>query len=100
MDDRTIARTQARLIRTALTSTGLGARDLWLRYVHLGGEVGELELDAYLHHSMLLPRLVSTETYPASEAAVKSSAEAEEELSASRDQRDAAKVALEEAEDA
>ena len=55
MDDRTIARTQARLIRTALTSTGLGARDLWLRYVHLGGEVGELELDAYLHHALYLP---------------------------------------------
>lgn len=55
MDDRTIARTQARLIRTALTSNGLGARDLWLRYVHLGGEIGELELDAYLHHALYLP---------------------------------------------
>ncbi|WP_188539349.1 hypothetical protein [Kocuria dechangensis] len=54
MDDRTIARTQARLMRTAMSKAGLGTHELWLRYAHLGGEIGELELDAYLHHALYL----------------------------------------------
>ena len=55
MDDRTIARTQARMIRTVLASAGLEVCHLWLRYALLGGELGELELDAYLHHALYLP---------------------------------------------
>jgi hypothetical protein len=57
MDDRTIARTQARMIRTAITGAGPGVRELWREYRRLGGEVGELEVDAYLHHALhLVPR--------------------------------------------
>lgn len=57
MDDRTIARTQARMIRTAITGAGLGVRELWREYRRLGGEVDELEVDAYLHHALhLVPR--------------------------------------------
>ncbi|MEX5271819.1 hypothetical protein [Kocuria sabuli] len=57
MDDRTIARTQARMIRTAVTGAGLGVRELWREYRRLGGEVDELEVDAYLHHALhLVPR--------------------------------------------
>lgn len=57
MDDRTIARTQARMIRTAVTGAGLDVRELWREYRRLGGEVDELEVDAYLHHALhLVPR--------------------------------------------
>lgn len=55
MDDRAIARTQARLMRTAISNTGQSVRVLWEVYVHLGGEVAELEVDAYLHHALHLP---------------------------------------------
>lgn len=30
---------------------------LWLSYFGIGGEVSEFEVDAYLHHSLTLPRL-------------------------------------------
>ena len=43
------------VITDAARHATIYARDLWLRYVHLGGEVGELELDAYLHHALYLP---------------------------------------------
>jgi hypothetical protein len=57
MDDRAIARAQARLIRTAITGAGLAVHDLWQTYELLGGEVAELETDAYLHHALYLPPL-------------------------------------------
>lgn len=57
MDDRTIARTQARLMRAALADAGLGVHDLWQAYTRLGGEICELEVDAFLHHALhLVPR--------------------------------------------
>jgi hypothetical protein len=54
VDERTIARAQARMIRTALTDAGFGVHDLWLEYYRVGGKVGELEVDAYLHHALYL----------------------------------------------
>jgi hypothetical protein len=54
MDDRAIATTQARLMRTAISNTGQSVRVLWEVYVHLGGEIAELEVDAYLHHALHL----------------------------------------------
>ncbi len=55
MDDRAIARAQARLIRAALANAGLAVHDLWQTYELLGGQVAELEIDAYLHHALYLP---------------------------------------------
>lgn len=55
MDDREIARAQARLVRTAITNAGWAVRDLWQTYTLLGGEIAELEIDAYLHHALYLP---------------------------------------------
>jgi hypothetical protein len=55
MDDRTIAKAQARLMRTAMSNDGWSVRELWEAYVHLGGEIPELEIDAYLHHALHLP---------------------------------------------
>ena len=54
MDDRAIARAQARLMRAATANAGLGVEDLWQAYVQLGGEVGQLEVEAYLHHALYL----------------------------------------------
>lgn len=54
MDERTIARAQARMIRTALTDAGFGVHDLWLDYYRSGGKIGELEVDAYLHDALYL----------------------------------------------
>jgi hypothetical protein len=55
MDDRTIARVQARLIRTAITSAGLSLGALWQTDQLQGGELTHLEVDAYLHHALYLP---------------------------------------------
>lgn len=57
MDDDAVCREQARLTRQALQQAGLGLGQLWLHYFNLGGDVGELEVDAYLHHSLALPGL-------------------------------------------
>lgn len=54
MDDRAIGRAQARLMRAALTQAGLSVHALWQAYVLLGGEVGRLEVEAYLHHALYL----------------------------------------------
>lgn len=55
MEDRAIGRTQARLMRAAITHAGLTVEDLWRAYVLLGGEAGQLEIEAYLHHALHLP---------------------------------------------
>ncbi|MFI7482746.1 hypothetical protein ACH9EU_10055 [Kocuria sp. M1R5S2] len=55
MDDRSIARAQARLIRTTISDAGLSVHDVWQTYRLRGGQVAELEVDAYLHHALYLP---------------------------------------------
>lgn len=47
---------QARGLRLALDAADIGVGALWLHYFRLGGEVGEVEIDAYLHHALALPR--------------------------------------------
>lgn len=56
MDDWTIARAQARIMRTAITCAGVGIGDLWREYHLLGGTIDGLEVDAYLHHALYLTR--------------------------------------------
>ncbi|WP_016694743.1 hypothetical protein [Rhodococcus rhodochrous] len=41
----------------ALRASGLGVEELWLRYFALGGEVGKVEIEAYLNGLLPLPRL-------------------------------------------
>lgn len=46
---------QSRLLRRALTSSGIPAGDVWLRYFSIGGNVGEYEVDAYIQSLLSLP---------------------------------------------
>lgn len=53
--DEGVAREQARLLRRAVQGAGISREQLWLHYFSLGGEAGEVEVDAYLHQSLGLP---------------------------------------------
>lgn len=55
MDDRTVGTAQAKLMRAALLFEGVTISDLWWAYFLDGGEVQELEIDAFLHQSLHLP---------------------------------------------
>ncbi|MCM3687316.1 hypothetical protein [Kocuria rosea] len=57
MDDDEVGREQARGLARALDAADLAVGALWLHYFRLGGEVQEVEIDAYLHHALRLPRL-------------------------------------------
>jgi hypothetical protein len=46
---------QQRRTCAAFRQTNLSLYELWLRYVGLGGNAGEEEVDAYLYSSLLLP---------------------------------------------
>ena len=46
---------QARTLREALAEAGISAHDLWWCYFGLGGAVGHLEVDAYVHQALDLP---------------------------------------------
>ena len=48
---------QRRGIAASLPYTGLSLDELWLKYFTLGGQAGELEVEAYLHGAMSLPDL-------------------------------------------
>ncbi len=39
----------------ALDFAGLTVGEVWLHYVNMGGDIGETEVDAYLHGMMPLP---------------------------------------------
>ncbi|MFX1756348.1 hypothetical protein [Rhodococcus sp. As11] len=46
-----------RRLFAALRASGLGVEELWLRYFALGGEVGKVEVEAYLNGLLPLPHL-------------------------------------------
>jgi stage II sporulation SpoE-like protein len=48
---------QRRLLSSALERSGLSLEQLWMRYFALGGDVGEMEVEAYLNGLMELPSL-------------------------------------------
>lgn len=56
-DDAAVGYEQARLLRTTMAAAGIDRTYLWLYYFGIGGDASEFEVDAYLHHSVLLPRL-------------------------------------------
>ncbi len=48
---------QARLLHHTITAAGISVHGLWWHYFSLGGNVGPVEVDAYLHQALDLPRL-------------------------------------------
>ena len=56
-DDEAVGYEQARLLRATMVAAEIDRGHLWLHYFSIGGEVSEFEVDAYLHHSLHLPRL-------------------------------------------
>ncbi len=56
-DGEAVGYEQARRLRATMVAAAIDRGRLWLYYFSIGGEVGEYEVDAYLHHSLLLPRL-------------------------------------------
>lgn len=57
MDDDAAGRAQAQLVRQAIEAAGIDLGRLWMHYFSIGGEAGEMEVDAFLHHSLTLPVL-------------------------------------------
>lgn len=57
MDEEALAREQARLLCRAIDHAGLNLSEVWFHYFGLGGNVGQLEVEAYLHHALPLPGL-------------------------------------------
>ncbi|WP_460667290.1 hypothetical protein [Kocuria himachalensis] len=47
---------QARSLHQTLTRARVSVHTLWWRYFSLGGNVGHLEIDAYVHQCLDLPR--------------------------------------------
>jgi hypothetical protein len=56
-DDEAVGYEQARCLRATMVAAGIDRARLWLYFFGIGGDVSEFEVDAYLHHSLLLPRL-------------------------------------------
>lgn len=57
MDEEAIGADQARRLCAALAGAGLELGPVWMHYFRLGGQVGAMEIDAYLHHALTLPGL-------------------------------------------
>lgn len=55
--DESVGREQAGRLKAILDTAGIDRQQFWLRYFSIGGGVSPFEVDAYLHHSLLLPRL-------------------------------------------
>ena len=55
MDHDGIGAEQARLLLEVVGRAGIEVKQLWFHYFTLGGDAGEIEIDAYLHHCMNLP---------------------------------------------
>ena len=48
---------QAGGLQATMTAAFINRQDLWLHHFSLGGSVKEFEIDAYVHHALLLPQL-------------------------------------------
>jgi hypothetical protein len=46
---------QRQRFNEAFGATGLTVDELWLRYFSLGGDAGQLEIDAYLNGAIAMP---------------------------------------------
>lgn len=52
----TLAAQQARLLHHTLVRAGISEHQLWWHYFSLGGNAGQLEVEAYVHQALHLPR--------------------------------------------
>lgn len=52
-----LAAQQARQLQHTLAQADISVLQLWWHYFSLGGDVGQLEIEAYLHQPLHLPRL-------------------------------------------
>jgi hypothetical protein len=52
-----LAAQQARQLQHTLVQADISVFRLWWHYFSLGGDVGQLEVEAYLHQALHLPRL-------------------------------------------
>ncbi|MHA7222189.1 hypothetical protein ACX80S_07690 [Arthrobacter sp. RHLT1-20] len=48
---------QRRQFEASLRRADVSMEEVWLRYFTLGGEAGQLEVEAYIHGAMALPAL-------------------------------------------
>lgn len=55
MDDDGVGAEQARLLLEVVGRAGIAVKQLWFHYFTLGGNAGEIEVEAYLHDCMGLP---------------------------------------------
>lgn len=55
-DDASVGYEQARQLLT-MRAANIDQGRLWLYFFSIGGSISEFELDAFLHHSLVLPRL-------------------------------------------
>ena len=51
-----LAAQQARLLQLTIAQVDISVLQLWWHYFSLGGDVGQLEIEVYLHQAMHLPR--------------------------------------------
>lgn len=51
-----LAARQARQLHQAITQADITLAQLWWHYLLLGGDTGQLEVEAYLHQALDLPR--------------------------------------------
>lgn len=56
-DDEAVGHEQARLLHATMDAAETDRGYLWVHCFSIGGKVSEFEVDAYLHHSLHLPRL-------------------------------------------
>lgn len=55
MEEGVVAMVQAYRLGRLLGQARLPPREVWSRYVHAGGTVGEHEVEAYIHSALMLP---------------------------------------------
>lgn len=51
-----LAAGQARSLHQTIAAAGISVHQLWWRHFRLGGNAHQLEVDAYLHQALHLPR--------------------------------------------
>ena len=54
--DAALDHEQASRLQATMTAASINRQDLWMRLVSLGGDIREFEVDAYVHHALLLPQ--------------------------------------------
>jgi len=56
-DDASVGYEQARQLLATMRAANIDQGRLWLYFFSIGGSISEFEMDAFLHRSLVLPRL-------------------------------------------